>query len=219
MVLDILDLELARLLAKYVREWNGRGWSPATSTNYSFRNDAAHIAVSKSGVDKSQFSENDFLLLDLASEKLRPEYLEEQPDIRTSAETELHTALYKVNPNIGAVVHTHSVYDTILSDAFFRSGRSELVLCDYELLKAIDGYQTHEASLSIPIFGNTQNITNLAAEFRRAYEQQPDMKGYLIAGHGFYTWGKNIAEAKRHLEAFQFLLECQYKAILIRKLI
>lgn len=206
---NILDKEKAAVLAALVRAWNSKGWSPATSTNYSFRNDAQYIAISKSGIDKAVFSAEDFLLLDLEHEALAEAYPKE---VRSSAETGLHTILYKVNPKIQAVVHTHSVYNTILSDAYLSAGRDSLSLCNYELLKAL-GYATHEVSLELPIFANTQDIGQLAADFKSRYESAGEMKGYLIAGHGLYTWGESIAEAKRHLEALEFLLECQYKRL------
>lgn len=205
----ILDKEKAAKLAALVRAWNSKGWSPATSTNYSFRNDAEYIAISKSGIDKAVFSAEDFLLLDLESEKLAAAYT---ANMLSSAETGLHTILYKLNPKIETVVHTHSVYNTILSDAYISAGRDSLILCNYELLKAL-GYATHEVSLELPIFANTQDIGQLATDFKSRYAAAPDMKAYLIAGHGLYTWGESIGEAKRHLEALEFLLECQYKRL------
>jgi methylthioribulose-1-phosphate dehydratase len=205
----ILDTEKAATLAALVRAWNAKGWSPATSTNYSFRNDSQYIAISKSGIDKAVFSADDFLLLDLESEALAAGY---PSQTRSSAETGLHSILYKLNPNIEAVVHTHSVYNTILSDAYLSAGRDSLSLCNYELIKAL-GCSTHEISLDLPIFANTQDIAQLAKDFKNRYVAAPEMKGYLIAGHGLYTWGTSISEAKRHLEALEFLLECQYKRL------
>lgn len=213
MVLNILDFDKAATLADYVRIWNEKGWSPATSTNYSFRNDDEFIAISKSGVDKSKFNANDFLIMNLRKEALHELY---EGKFKSSAETGLHTALYKLNPGIGAIVHTHSVYDTILSDYFLNKGQQYIELKNYEVLKAL-GYHTHEVSIKVPIFANTQDITALSKTFAQSYLEQMDMKGYLIAGHGFYTWGKSIEEAKRHLEAFQFLFECEYKSILLHK--
>lgn len=213
MVLNILDFDKAATLAEYVRIWNEKGWSPATSTNYSFRNDDDFIAISKSGVDKSKFVASDFLLLNPKTETLHEFY---EGKYKSSAETGLHTALYRLDASVEAIVHTHSVYDTILSNYFLKKGVRCLQLQNYEVLKAL-GYNTHEVSIDIPIFDNTQDIAALAKQFAHKYIEQPTMKGYLIAGHGFYTWGRSINEAKRHLEAFQFLFECEYKSILLSK--
>ena len=213
MVVNILDFEKAATLAEYVRIWNEKGWSPATSTNYSFRNDDEFIAISKSGIDKSKFVPNDFLLLNPKTESLHELYAGKY---RSSAETGLHTVLYRLDTSVEAIVHTHSVYDTILSQYYWNRGKKSIILENYEVLKAL-GFNTHDISLEVPIFENTQDIPVLAKSFAQRFVESPQIKGYLIAGHGFYTWGRSIEEAKRHLEAFQFLFECEYKRLLLPK--
>ncbi len=201
--------ELLKEYAQYVREWNARGWSPATSTNYSARIESDLMAISQSGVDKARFTEQHFLQMRISSGEL----VGASAGLRSSAETGLHLALYRANSDVHAAVHTHTVFNTILSERYLPKGA--LRLEGYELLKAIDGYTTHESVLDIPVFANTQNIDALAAEFLQRYAQEPQMKAYLIAGHGLYTWGKDIAEAKRQLEALEFLIECEYRKLLI----
>lgn len=206
--MPILQQEKAEQMAELIRDLHARGWSPATSTNYSFRNDCKTIALSKSGIDKKMFHVEHFLLMDTQG-NLLPEYQHLKP----SAETLLHLALYRNNPNIEAVLHTHTVLNTVLSRKLEKEGK--IVFTNYELLKAFAGTHTHEISLEIPIFPNTQDIAALSETFEKAYHNNPFMKGYLIAGHGFYTWGDSLAEAKRHLEAFEFLLECYYRELLL----
>jgi methylthioribulose-1-phosphate dehydratase len=124
---------------------------------------------------------------------------------RPSAETELHLMLYRRDPTIGAVLHTHSVNATVLS----RLAGDALMLSDYEVLKALPRIETHKTRLALPVFPNDQDIGRLALEVEQALERTPDLPGYLIAGHGLYTWGSNVAEARRRIEAFEFLLECE----------
>jgi methylthioribulose-1-phosphate dehydratase len=107
------------------------------------------------------------------------------------------------------VLHTHTVLNTVVSQVFQEQGCLELR--DYEILKGFSGIKTHEVSIKIPIFANTQDINALSIElvdFVR--KNDPELRAFLIAGHGMYTWGATVADAKRHVEVVEFLLECEY---------
>jgi methylthioribulose-1-phosphate dehydratase len=119
--------------------------------------------------------------------------------------------LYRRDPSVGAVLHTHSVNATVMS----RLAGDTLVLSGYEVLKAWPGVETHEATVRIPVFANDQDISRLAEQVERELTRTPRLPAYLIAGHGLYTWGSNVADARRNLEAFELLLECE---TLIRRL-
>ena len=124
---------------------------------------------------------------------------------RASAETLLHTAIYRRYPHIHAVLHPHSPGATLLS----RLQRGTLVLENYELLKAFPGIETHEARVTIPIFPNDQDIDRLSNTVDRWIDQHGDIHGYIIESHGFYTWGGSVDEALRHLEALEFLFDIE----------
>ena len=126
-------------------------------------------------------------------------------DKRPSAETLLHTALYRRYADVGCVLHTHSINATLLS----RRYGSALHLDGYELLKAFRGVTTHETSLTVPIFPNDQDIPRLSTAVEQYLDGHEQVHGYLIAGHGLYTWGGSVAETLRHLEAFEFLFQCE----------
>lgn len=181
-----------------------QGWSPATSSNYSARIDAEHIAITVSGRHKGQLGAGDVMVVDLAGRPV-------QSDSRSSAETRLHTALYEVFPEIGAVLHTHSVKATVLSRLL--PPDQPLELEGYELQKAFNGVETHESVLTVPVFDNTQNINALAERTREWFRDHPEQPGYLIRGHGLYTWGKTMADCLRHVEAFEFLFECELETM------
>ncbi len=183
-----------------------QGWSPATSSNYSSRIDQAHIAITVSGRHKGNLAAGDVMVVDLDGQPV-------QCDTRPSAETLLHTALYRQQPGIWAVLHTHSVRATVLSR--LTEGRL-LVLEDYELQKAFTGVTTHEGRVEVPVFANTQNIPALAEETRRWLADNPGQPGYLIRGHGLYTWGRDMKECLRHVEAFEFLFECELETMRVR---
>ena len=179
----------------------GRGWSPATSSNYSTRLSATEALLTVSGKHKGQLGLNDVLATDLSGNSLEPG---KQP----SAETLLHTQLYRWRPEIGAVLHTHSVNATVLSR--LTPGNS-LEFEDYELQKAFNGVSTHASKVRVPIFDNDQDIERLAAKVQPWLEAHLDCVGYLIRGHGLYTWGARMSDALRQIEAFEFLFECELK--------
>lgn len=179
----------------------GRGWSPATSSNYSARLSATEALLTVSGKHKGQLGPDDVLATDLNGQSL-------EPGKKPSAETLLHTQLYQWRGDIGAVLHTHSVNATVLSRA---TAADELVFEDYELQKAFAGIATHESQVRVPIFDNDQDIARLAAKVQPWLEAHPDCVGYLIRGHGLYTWGVQMSDALRQVEAFEFLFECELK--------
>lgn len=179
----------------------GRGWSPATSSNYSVRLSATEVLLTVSGRHKGQLGLDDVLITDLSGNSL-------EPGKKPSAETLLHTRLYTCKPEVGAVLHTHSVNATVLSRL---TAADHLLLEGYELQKAFSGVTTHESRMVVPIFANDQDIARLADTVQPWLNAHPDCVGYLIRGHGLYTWGAQMSDALRHIEAFEFLFECELK--------
>lgn len=196
---------LADELIVNVAELARAGWTPATSSNFSERLDERHAAITVSGRDKGRLTPEDIMVVDFDGRPVAT-------DLRPSAETLLHTRLYRRFPEVGCVLHTHSPVQTIASRLYAAQGRVHLQ--GYELLKALHGNTTHETAIDLPVFPNTQDMTVLAAQVDALLDKQP-MWGYLIDGHGLYAWGRDMAEARRHLEAFEFLLHCELE---LRKL-
>ncbi|MFC5578340.1 methylthioribulose 1-phosphate dehydratase [Lysobacter niabensis] len=182
-----------------VRELSTRGWTPATSSNFSRRMDSQHVAITVSGRDKGKLTESDIMVVDLDGNPVAT-------DQKSSAETLLHTQLYKRFEDIGCVLHTHSHNQTVASRLY--AGTGHVHLEGYELLKAFSGNTTHDIEIDVPVFANTQDMRTLAAQVDALLDRQP-LWGYLIDGHGLYAWGRDMAEARRHLEAFEFLLGCE----------
>lgn len=175
-----------------------RGWVPATSGNFSARLPDGKVAITVSGRHKGRLGVDDIMVVDHQG---RPVATDKRP----SAETLLHTSLYRRYPETGAVLHTHSVNATLLS----RRHKGELRLHGYELLKAFRGVETHDTTLVVPIFPNDQDIPRLSAQVEAYLDLRPATHGYLIAGHGLYTWGSTVDEALRHVDAFEFLFQCE----------
>jgi len=199
------DLRLE--LAQVVRVLSARGWTPATSSNFSVRLSSDWFLISESGVDKELFSPEHLLKVALDGRGVAGETR------RRSAETLLHAEVYRWD-EAGAVLHTHSANATVSSRLFARAGG--LTLQGYELLKAFPNIEGHDARIRLPIFENSQDMALLSGKvgaWLREEREAPRAPGFLLAGHGLYAWGKTLRDAKRHLEAFETLLECELQLL------
>jgi methylthioribulose-1-phosphate dehydratase len=182
-------------------------WSPATSSNYSARIDSlpGFYAVTRSGIDKHSMTAEDVILVDEWGAVVEP--IGERP----SAETLIHCFLYK-NPEVKAVLHTHSVFGTRLSLKY--QEREKLEISGYELLKGLADNTTHDMTEIVPILPNAQDMSHFVKTLSPYFNAQmkpqiggQSFHGFLIAGHGLYTWGKDLKEARRHVETYEFLFE------------
>lgn len=194
-------------LASVVRGLHAQGLTPATSSNFSIREAGAFtgFSISVSGLDKGLFSAKDFMQVDasgkpLPSEKSKP-----------SAETLLHRTVYRSYPSATSVLHTHSIAGVVLSKLYETAKGIELN--NFEMLKAFKGIQSHAVKLWIPIFPNSQNMDELSEVIENHFQstQAQGMicaPGFILAGHGLYAWGDTLSEAKRHIEAFEYLFTC-----------
>ena len=191
----------AEALCATARWCYSRGWVPATSGNFSVRDLASgRILISKSGLDKGTITTADLLELD-ADGRVLP------GSGNPSAETALHLVIYRDRPNAGAILHVHSVWNTLLSARFAPEGH--VPISGYELLKGLSGVETHAHLEQVPILKNSQNYTELSRQLTEALESFSRAHGVLLSRHGLYTWGKSVAEARRHLEALEFLFEVE----------
>jgi len=177
---------------------HARGWALATSGNFSVRVARERFAITASGMDKGRVTPGDVLLVGLDGTPLEPG--------KPSAETPLHTALYRGSASIGAVVHTHSVAGTVLSR---RHAGGSLRLAGYEMSKALMPASNDVlAELVLPVVENRQDTRLLAELVSHRLERAP-APAYLVAGHGLTTWGADAHEVRRHVEALEFMLACE----------
>lgn len=187
---------LSELVA--VCHWIGeQGWAPATGGNMSIRQDDQWCLLSESGRDKGALNVENFLSVNI--------FTNQAADPRTpSAETGLHTFIYRHYPDAQAVLHIHSINATVLSRL---EPQDELVLQGYEMQKTLSGQTSHQPTITIPIFDNQQDIDALVAEITASQKEIP--WGFLLRGHGLTCWGRSIAEARRHLEGLEFLFTAE----------
>ncbi|MEK7235992.1 MAG: methylthioribulose 1-phosphate dehydratase [Nitrospirota bacterium] len=191
-------------LADIARWAYRKGWAPATSTNYSVRlpehATPAFCVITSSGVDKETIDPDRVLAVDRLGVPVNG------CTLKPSAETPLHVMLYRAM-GAGAVLHTHSMAAALLSRSAGESGC--LKLSGWELLKGLDGIETHDCEVVLPVFPNSQDIPALADHIESHLPRTQPCYGFLLAGHGLYAWGKDLMTAKRHLEVFEFLLQCE----------
>ena len=194
--------EFARLsegLAEAGRAFYARGWALGTSGNFSAvsSRDPLRLAITSTGLDKGSLVATHFLEIDATNEVVCG-------DGRPSAEALLHLAVVR-QLNVGAVLHTHSVWSTVLSGSLADQGG--VALEGYEMLKGLEGVRTHKHREWLPILENSQDMNELAEKVTATLRGSPGSHGFLLREHGLYTWGASLQEAKRHVEILEFLME------------
>lgn len=192
--------ELSENLSEAGFEFYRRGWVMGTSGNFSAKisDNPLRICITASGNDKGALNETHFLEIDAGGDVL-------QGFGKPSAETLLHLTIYRMRKQAGSILHTHSVWGTILSDVFYENGAIEIE--GYEMLKGLAGVKTHEHREFLPIVENSQDYVALSHVIENVLRENPHAHGVYLRRHGLYTWGKDIAETRRHIEIFEFLFE------------
>lgn len=198
-----------------------RGWCEGTGGNFSCvaRREPLLLLMAPSGVDKGRMEAGDLILVNGQAEV-------EEGQGKASAETLLHLEIVQ-RTGAGAVLHTHSQAGTLLSswldpaadpsaEQGERSAVNHLELSDLEMLKGLEGVRTHQTVVRVPVLSNDQNLRRLSAQASPHLSAAPH--GLLIAGHGLYVWGRDLGEAMRHLEIHEFLLEQQWRRLLLQAL-
>jgi len=191
--------EVAMDLCAIGRQFYERGWVLGTSGNFSavLSPEPLRLAITASSVHKGTLAPEQILEID---EQARVLSGTGQP----SAETLLHVEIVRAR-GAGAVLHTHSVWSTILSDV--HAAERGLAISGYEMLKGLDGVRTHEHREWIPIVPNDQDMPRLAQEVRRTLDGDAASHAFLLHRHGLYTWGQTLSDAQRHVEILEFLFE------------
>jgi methylthioribulose-1-phosphate dehydratase len=189
-------VDQADALCRLCRLFGERQWCLATSGNFSIRAGTSRCLITQSGKDKNRLTASDLMLCDLDGVAC-------ETGLTPSAETALHTLLYRLDETTAAVLHTHSLAATVMS----RAVDAEVEFSGFEMQKAIAGIVSHDCTVSLPVFENSQDMADLAARVQhRAAEGALAVPGFLVRGHGLYAWGNTLAQAARHIEGFEFLL-------------
>jgi methylthioribulose-1-phosphate dehydratase len=193
-------MDISEMLVEIGRNFYSRGWVLGTGGNFSavIKRNPLRLAITASGADKGNLVPSQILEVDQEGKVIAGEG-------KPSDETKLHLTVVRAREANGAnaVLHTHSVWSTILS----LKHEGGIDLEGYEMLKGLSGVRTHEHVERLPIIDNSQDMTALARTLEETLKKHPDAHGFLVRGHGLYTWGRSLSEARRHVEIFEFLLE------------
>jgi methylthioribulose-1-phosphate dehydratase len=197
--------EIAAKLAATAKALHARGWLSGTSGNLSavVQTEPLLLAMSPSGVDKGELTAEQILLVDEGARVING-------GRKPSDETLLHLEIVKQR-QAGAVLHTHSIWNTILSDMF--ADEHGVAIEGYEMLKGLDGVRTHEHREWLPIIANSQDMREVADTIRAVLTAHANAHGLLLNKHGLYSWGKDLREARRHIEILEFLLEARGRTL------
>lgn len=186
-----------------------RGWAPATSGNFSLRA-GGRVFITPSGLDKGTVTASHLLEVDRDGRAIAGKG-------KPSAETGLHMVIYRMRPQAGAILHVHTIWNTLLSGRYASQGY--LAIEGYEILKGLAGVMTHAHLERVPILENSQDYAELSQNLAEALDRYPQAHGVLLSRHGLYTWGQSVAEARRHLEALEFLFEVEGRRVMSGELV
>ena len=204
--LEQMQATAAAGLIALIQSIHRRGWAPGTGGNFSqlLSRSPFRLLITASGVDKGSVTEQQLLEVD---EHGRPH----DKSLKPSAETLLHLAVLQ-STDAQVVLHTHSIWNTLAS--LGRGGNTRwFEISGLEMQKGLRGVTTHEHVEKIPILPNSQDMSQLQLELAHLLRAEPQLHAVLIAGHGLYTWGRDLAEAQRHLEVLEFLFEVALRRV------
>jgi len=198
----------AEALVRAGRRFDQRGWVMGTSGNFSavLDRDPLRLAITPSATFKGELQAEQILEMD---DRCLPVERPGGGAARVSAEAQLHVEVVR-GRGAGAVLHTHSIWSTLLSQRFGDAGG--FAIEGFEMLKGLEGVRTHEHREWLPIVENDQDMPRLSGVVREMLREHPDAHGFLLRGHGLYTWGADLPQAIRHVEILEFLLEVKWRS-------
>ena len=198
---SVSPTDLAKRLIRAATACGARGWCEGTGGNFSavVRRDPLQLLISRSGTTKYRLSLDDLILINADGHPIEPE------TGRPSDESTLHATI-AATTGAGSVLHTHSVPGTLLGEHFVAAGGFRIR--GYEMLKGISGVASHEDEVFVPVIENSQDMDTLGESFQEVHGSNSGLWGFLVAGHGLYVWGKDVEQAQRHAEIFEFLFDC-----------
>ena len=210
---DSTFIAASREIAALGRRYYARSWVLGTSGNFSavLRRRPLRLAITASALDKGRLRPSHLLQVDERGKAIG------RTSLRPSAETLLHLEIVR-RRKAGAVLHTHSVWSTMLSDLHALTGGGGLEISGYEMLKGLSGVTSHEHREWVPIVENDQDMDRLARRVGETLERNPKVHGILLRRHGLYTWGDTLADAARHVEILEFLFETVGRSASLGKL-
>lgn len=177
--------------------FSSNGWVLGTSGGFSTKLDSDLIVVSQTHKDKSLMKPSDFILVDSQGNP--------KSDGTPSGETAYHLCVYNHIEDVKGVIHTHSLYGTLISELYDK----KITFQDYEFLKGIDILHSLNSGIEVPIFSNWQELNNNCELISSYLESYPTV-AFLLKKHGLFVWGNSWKQSKQHCEILEFLFQLTY---------
>jgi methylthioribulose-1-phosphate dehydratase len=178
-----------------------RGWCPGGSGSLSvaLQDDPVRVLISSARADKSRLSPECLVLVGADGRALQGELLP------PSGDSLLHTTIATLTQD-RAVLHTQSVWGLLLGNHYAVEGG--FTVSGYEALEGLAGIEDQREELFVPVLVNNRDPHVLADHAKELLAEWPSANGFVVANRGLYTWGAALADARRHVEIFEFVLEC-----------
>ncbi len=193
-----MSTEPRQILIAAAGHFYQRGWMVGTAGNLSARLSDGSFWITASGRNKGQLSTDDFI-------RIAPDgTVLEQPsaDVRPSAETSIHQAIYSLFPEAQACYHVHSIEANLVSQ--FTTG-DFLPLPPLEMLKGF-GVWEENPNVVMPLFPNHLEVPRIARDiYERFKAVAPSINALLIRNHGVTVWASSPEAAHNYLEIAEYI--------------
>lgn len=199
-----------QMMVRDARAFYEQGWLLGTSGNLSVKIDDERFLITASGRDKGRLTPEDFLVCSVEGESAAGQLSGDGAEIKPSAETSIHQAIYAKIPDAGAVYHVHEPYSAFCSERDSYVGAT--IMAGAEMIKGL-GIWDENPRVRIPIFENHFEVPRIARDVGRHLEDPAKLKvpGVNIRSHGYYAWGRGPFEARRHVETFAYLFRYSWE--------
>ncbi len=177
-------------IVEYGKKLVTSGLTKGTGGNLSIYNrQEGLMAISPSGIDYFEIRPEDVVVLDLDGNIV-------DGDKKPSSELDMHKIFYKNREDIDAIIHTHTIYATILSCL-------NISLPPVHYMVALAGLDVRCAKYAT--FGTEELAQN-------AFEAMKDRYAVLLANHGLLAGAKDLANAFNITEEIEYCAELYIKA-------
>lgn len=169
-------------LARFGQMLHAQGFVAATDGNLSVRLDSSRVMITPTGFSKGMLQPEDMVIVDLRGSKLRGAN-------NPSSEIAMHLTIYRMRPDVGAVVHAHPCTATGFASAGIALDEP---LCSEVVI-------TLGATIPLAPYATTgtMQLSESLAPFI------PTHNAILMANHGVVTYGADLHQAYMRMEAVE----------------
>ena len=189
----MLMKEARKQIVAYGNRMEADGLTIGTAGNISvFDPELRCMAISPSAIPYPETKPDDIVIMDLDGHVV-------EGDRKPSSEFALHSAFYKEDPDLGAVVHTHSMFCTVLA-------------CMGEPLRAVHYAIAGAGTSEIPLvpyhtFGTPELADAVAAALKKK------SKGLILANHGMCACGDSLKSAYGLAQTMEWSAQVQWRCM------